>query len=119
MSRVRLWLERIGVGVVAFLSLTAPFVFGFVHYLGVTDGLEINVGDPLRESRVWMIHERRGPVGIGWRTPAQWMPHKQACSARTHSSSFSSGAMGFRCALMQSTASATHQTQKGAFAKQL
>ncbi len=66
MSRVRLWLERIGVGVVAFLSLTAPFVFGFVYYLGVTDGLEINVGDPLRESRVWMIHERRGPVGIGW-----------------------------------------------------
>ncbi|MCS7088639.1 MAG: hypothetical protein NZL91_08090 [Thermoflexales bacterium] len=66
MSRLRLWLERVGVGVIAFLSLSAPFVFGFVYYLGVTDGLEINAGDPLRESRVWMIHERSGPAGIGW-----------------------------------------------------
>lgn len=66
MSKLRLWLERIGVGVIAFLSLSAPFVFGFVYYLGVTDGIDINAGDPLRESRIWMIHERRGPAGIGW-----------------------------------------------------
>jgi hypothetical protein len=66
MSKTRLWLERIGIGIIAFLSLSAPFVFGFVYYLGVTDGVEISVGDPLHESRIWMIRERRGPTGIGW-----------------------------------------------------
>lgn len=65
MSKTRLWLERIGVGVIAVLSLTAPFVFGFIYYLGVTDGIDINAGDPLRESRIWMIHQD-GPTGIGW-----------------------------------------------------
>ncbi|GIV85233.1 MAG: hypothetical protein KatS3mg052_2240 [Candidatus Roseilinea sp.] len=66
MSKMRLWLERIGVGIIAFLSLSAPFVFGLVYYLGVTDGIDINAGDPLRESRIWMIYERNGPTGIGW-----------------------------------------------------
>ena len=66
MSRTRLWLERIGIGVIAVLSLTAPFAFGFVYYLGVTDGIEINQGDPLHESRIWMQKDRRGPSGIGW-----------------------------------------------------
>lgn len=65
-GRTRLWLERIGVALIAVVSLSAPFVFGFVYYLGVTDGIEVNSGDPLRESRVWMIQERRGPTGIGW-----------------------------------------------------
>jgi hypothetical protein len=41
-----------------------------VYYLGVTDGVEINAGDPLRESRIWMIKERRGPTGIGWQYTA-------------------------------------------------
>lgn len=66
MSKTRLWLERMGVAIIAILSLTAPFAFGFVYYLGVTDGIDINAGDPLRESRIWMIRERRGPTGIGW-----------------------------------------------------
>lgn len=70
MSKTRLWLERIGIGIVVFLSLSAPFVFGLVYYLGVTDGIEINIGDPLRESRIWMIRERRGPTGIGWQYTA-------------------------------------------------
>lgn len=66
MSRTRLWLERIGIGIIAVLSLTAPFAFGFVYYLGVTDGVEISQGDPLHESRIWMQKDRRGPTGIGW-----------------------------------------------------
>jgi hypothetical protein len=70
MSKTRLWLERIGIAIIAVLSLSAPFVFGLVYYLGVTDGIEINTGDPLRESRLWMIRERRGPTGIGWQYTA-------------------------------------------------
>jgi len=66
MNSVRLWLERLGIGLIAFLSLTAPFVFGFVYYLGFSDGIEINIGDPLRESRIWMIYNQNGPSGIGW-----------------------------------------------------
>ncbi|MCS6773813.1 MAG: hypothetical protein RMM31_10725 [Anaerolineae bacterium] len=66
MNRVRSTLLWIGTGIIAFLSLSAPFAFGFVYYLGVSDGLEINAGDPLRQSRVWMIREFEGPSGIGW-----------------------------------------------------
>ncbi len=66
MGRSRVWLERIGIGFIACVALTAPFVFGFVYYLGITDGIEINMSDPLRESRIWMQKERRGPTGIGW-----------------------------------------------------
>ena len=65
-DKLRSWLSWLGVGLVAFLSLSAPFVFGFVYYLGVTDGIEINAGDPLRESRIWMMYDRNGPSGIGW-----------------------------------------------------
>lgn len=87
MSKTRLWLERIGVALIAVLSLSAPFVFGFVYYLGVTDGIEINSGDPLRESRVWMIQERRGPTGIGWQ----------------HTAPIGSPAPGVQCARTQLT----------------
>ncbi len=66
MSRTREWLARIATALIAIVALGAPFVFGFVYYLGVTDGIEINAGDPLRESRIWMQKERRGPTGIGW-----------------------------------------------------
>lgn len=66
MSRTRLWLERLGVALFTVVALGAPFVFGFVYYLGVSDGIDINAGDPLRESRIWMQKEKRGPTGIGW-----------------------------------------------------
>jgi len=66
MSRTRLWLERIGVGLIAVVSLSAPFVFGVVYYLGVTDGIEFSPGDPMHESRLWMQKDRHGPTGIGW-----------------------------------------------------
>ncbi len=65
-QRLKLTLERIGVGLIAFLSLSAPFAFSFVYYLGVSDGIEISPDDPLHASRVWMIRERSGPTGIGW-----------------------------------------------------
>jgi hypothetical protein len=90
MSKTRLWLERIGIGFIAVLSLSAPFVFGFVYYLGVTDGIEINAGDPLRESRVWMIRERRGPTGIGWQyTAPVGSPRPGVQCARTQLTVFS------------------------------
>jgi hypothetical protein len=31
----------------------------------VTDGLVINAGDRLHESRLWMVHERKGVTGLG------------------------------------------------------
>jgi hypothetical protein len=64
--RGRLWLERLGIGLVTFLALSAPFVFGFVYYLSLSDGIEINADDPLRASRIWMIYNDNGPSGIGW-----------------------------------------------------
>jgi hypothetical protein len=72
MSKTRLWLERLGVVLITVVALGAPFVFGFVYFLGVTDGLEINAGEPLREARVWMIWEKGRATGIGWfrNTPA-------------------------------------------------
>lgn len=84
MNRVQGILAWIGTGVIAFLSLSAPFAFGFVYYLGMSDGLEINVGDPLRESRVWMIREFDGPSGIGWmRTAPIESPQTGVQCART------------------------------------
>jgi hypothetical protein len=66
MNRAKLWLDRVGIVLFTVVALGAPFVFGFVYYLGVTDGIELNVGDPLRESRIWMQKEKRGPTSIGW-----------------------------------------------------
>jgi hypothetical protein len=72
MSKTRLWLERLGVALITVVALGAPFVCGFIYFLGVTDGLEINPGEPLREARVWMIWEKGNATGIGWfrNTPA-------------------------------------------------
>jgi hypothetical protein len=66
MSKTRLWLERLGVALITVVALTAPFVCGFIYFLGVSDGLELNAGEPLREARVWMIRERGRIEGIGW-----------------------------------------------------
>jgi hypothetical protein len=66
MSKKQLWLERLGVALITVVALTAPFVCGFIYFLGVSDGLEINAGEPLREARVWMIRERGNIQGIGW-----------------------------------------------------
>ena len=72
MSKTRLWLERLGVALITVVALGAPFVCGFIYFLGVTDGLEIDSGEPLREARVWMMWEKGRPTGIGWfrNTPA-------------------------------------------------
>jgi hypothetical protein len=62
---LRLWLERIGVGLIAAISLLLPVLVGLLFYLAVTDGLVINANDPLHEARLWMVQERRGATGIG------------------------------------------------------
>ena len=64
-SSVRLWLERIGIALVAVVSLLIPIVIGLLFYLAVTDGLAINSGDPLHEMRLWMVQERKGATGLG------------------------------------------------------
>ena len=64
-SPVRLWLERIGIGMVATVSLLVPLIIGLLFYLALTDGLVINANDPLREIRLWMVQERRGATGLG------------------------------------------------------
>lgn len=65
----KLWLERIGIGIVTVIALTAPFVFGLAYYLAVVEeGLSINESDPLRASRIWMVRERRGVSGLALQT---------------------------------------------------
>ncbi len=64
-SKTKLWLERLGVAMITVVALGAPFVFGFVGYLGLKpEGVFINEGDPQREAHIWMERERKGPVGI-------------------------------------------------------
>jgi hypothetical protein len=64
-SPFRLWLERIGIALVAAISLLAPLLIGLLFYLALTDGLVINAGDPLHEARLWMVQERKGATGLG------------------------------------------------------
>jgi hypothetical protein len=64
-SPIQLWLERIGIGLVAAISLLVPLVIGLLFYLAVTDGLVISADDPLHEVRLWMVQERRGATGLG------------------------------------------------------
>jgi hypothetical protein len=62
----RLWWERFGVMLITFFALGTPLLMGFFAYLALSDtGIEWNVGDPLREGRLWIIYERRRPAGIG------------------------------------------------------
>ena len=62
---LRLWLERIGIGLIAVISLMVPLLVGLLFYLAVTDGLVINANDPFHEIRLWMVQERRGATGLG------------------------------------------------------
>lgn len=68
-SAARVWLERIGLGIVTVIALSAPFLFGLFYYVAVVEeGLAIGDGDPLREARVWMVRERRDLTGLGVQT---------------------------------------------------
>lgn len=84
----KLWLERIGVGIVTVIALAAPFVFGLAYYLAVVEeGLAINDGDPLREARIWLVRERRGASGLAVQTTASAAgadPAQAAQCARTN-----------------------------------
>jgi hypothetical protein len=64
-SPTRLWLERFCIALVATISILVPLVIGLLYYLAVTDGLVINAGNPLRETRLWMVRERKGATGLG------------------------------------------------------
>lgn len=64
-SPTRLWLERAGIALVAMISILIPLLIGLLYYLAVTDGLVINAGNPLRETRLWMVRERKGATGLG------------------------------------------------------
>jgi hypothetical protein len=64
-SKARVWLERLGVAMITVVALGAPFMVGFVGYIGLKpEGVFINEGDPQRETHIWMERERSGPVGI-------------------------------------------------------
>jgi hypothetical protein len=81
-SKSRLWLERLGIVLVAVVALGTPFVFGFVFYLAVRPaGVFFNEDDPLRVTHIWMQRERGGASGIGLQT-----------------TSTSAGAGGLQCA---------------------
>lgn len=65
----RLWLERLGVALITVVALGAPFLFGFVFYLGLQpQGITFNDNDPFRQGHIWMQRERRGVTGIGIQT---------------------------------------------------
>lgn len=63
-SKSRLWLERAGVALITVVALGTPLLLGFFGYLALGDGLEINGGDPLRETRIWMIKDNRRLRGL-------------------------------------------------------
>jgi hypothetical protein len=63
-SKSRLWLERAGVALVTVAALGTPLLLGFFGYLALGDGLEFNSGDPLRETRIWMIKDNRRLRGL-------------------------------------------------------
>ena len=64
-SPFHLAFERIGIALIAIISLLIPLIIGLLFYLAVTDGLVINDGDPLHEVRLWMVQERKGATGLG------------------------------------------------------
>jgi hypothetical protein len=64
-GKAKLWLERLGVALITVVALGAPFVFGFLGYLGLKpEGVVINEGDPQREMHIWIERERRGLIGF-------------------------------------------------------
>ena len=81
----RLWLDRLGLVLITVLALGLPLVLAFVFYLGVRqEGIFINEGDPLRQGRIWMQHERTGPVGLGLQTSVEEAgADGQACARAT------------------------------------
>ncbi len=80
----RVWLERLGIALITVIALGAPFVFGFVFYLGLQpEGITLNEGDLFRETHVWMQRERRGPTGIGIQTTRAEAGPGDAQCART------------------------------------
>ena len=80
----RLGLERLGIALITVVALGAPFVFGFLFYLGIKpEGITLNEGDLFREAHIWMQRERRGVTGIGIQTTrAEAGPNAEQC-ART------------------------------------
>ena len=71
LSGVRRLIHRLSNLLIAIIALGLPLLIIFVFYLGVRqEGVFLNEGDPLRQGRIWMQHERRGPVGIGVQTSA-------------------------------------------------
>ncbi len=70
-SPTRRVLDRLGFALVVFVALVLPLLIAFIFFLGVKrEGIFLNEGDPLRQGRIWMQHERRGPVGLGLQTSA-------------------------------------------------
>ena len=68
-SPTRRVLDRLGFALVVFVALVLPLLIAFIFFLGVKrEGIFLNEGDPLRQGRIWMQHERRGPVGLGLQT---------------------------------------------------
>jgi hypothetical protein len=73
-SPARARLEKFGVALITIFALGLPLLFGLAFYLAVNeDGISINQGNPLTETRLWMTREKRGITGIALQTsgPAQ------------------------------------------------
>lgn len=74
-SPARLWLERFGIALITLFALGLPLLLGLMFYLSVNeDGISINQGNPLAETRLWMTREKRGITGIALQTTSAAQP---------------------------------------------
>lgn len=74
-SPARLWFERLGIALITIFALGMPLLFGLGFFLAVNEeGISINPGQPLAETRLWMTREKRGITGVALQTSAAAQP---------------------------------------------
>jgi hypothetical protein len=64
-STSRVWLERIGIGIIAVISILIPLIVGLLFYLVLAGDVVINANDPMHQTRLWLVQERTGVTGVG------------------------------------------------------
>ncbi len=65
---MRLWVERVMIGVLSFAAIATPLIMGLLTFLAFSDGITMGAGDPTREARLWMVKDNRN-FGVAYTTP--------------------------------------------------
>lgn len=82
-SPARLWFERLGITLITLFALGTPLLFGLGFYLSVNEeGIAINAGNPLAETRLWMTREKRGITGLALQTTSPAQPQAPSANAQ-------------------------------------